>query len=150
MAAGTSLTWAVDRGGPAAETLQDEFVVTGADGPTSWSPPPAPPEHALMSTTGAYRAAGPRQVTRPASPTALGTRFSRGRRGAFTGQPVVTVAVQAGAGFRAATVTANSATGTTVNVQAAAGVTLLGIGVLAAAAPAANVTVHITATAAAG
>jgi hypothetical protein len=32
VAAGTSLTWGVDRGGPAGERLQDEFVFTGVAG----------------------------------------------------------------------------------------------------------------------
>jgi hypothetical protein len=68
--------------------------------------------------------------------------------GAFTAPPVVTLAVQAGDGFRSARISTNSATSTTVNVLAAAGVTLLGIGVLAAGSPAAGVTVHAQATAA--
>ncbi|GAA2621359.1 site-specific integrase [Streptomyces vastus] len=58
--------------------------------------------------------------------------------GAFTAPPVVTLAVQAGDGFRSARISADSATSTTVNVLAAAGVTLLGIGVPAAGAPAAG------------
>ncbi|MBL0777842.1 hypothetical protein G6541_11080 [Streptomyces albidoflavus] len=32
VAAGTSLTWGVDRGGPAGETLQDAYVFAGAAG----------------------------------------------------------------------------------------------------------------------
>lgn len=32
LAAGTSLTWGVDRGGPAGEQLQDEFVFAGVAG----------------------------------------------------------------------------------------------------------------------
>lgn len=32
VAAGTSLTWGVDRGGATGEQLQDEFAFTGADG----------------------------------------------------------------------------------------------------------------------
>lgn len=67
--------------------------------------------------------------------------------GSFTAPPVVTVAVQAGAGFRSATVTSNTAAATTVNVQQAGGVTLLGIGVLAVGTPAAGVTVHAHAVA---
>ncbi|MGV2914546.1 hypothetical protein [Streptomyces alfalfae] len=68
--------------------------------------------------------------------------------GAFTGPPVVSLAVEAGAGFRSARVSANSATATTVVVLQASGVTLLGIGVLAAGTPASGVTVHAHATAA--
>lgn len=67
--------------------------------------------------------------------------------GTFPVAPVVTVGLQAAAGFRVHAITANSATATTVNVQASAGVTLLGIGVLAVGAPAAGVTVHAHATA---
>jgi hypothetical protein len=67
--------------------------------------------------------------------------------GAFTAPPVVTVALEAGAGFRSARVSANSATQTTVAVLQAAGVTLLGIGVLAAGTPASGVTVHAHAAA---
>ncbi|MET7809750.1 hypothetical protein ABZT26_02685 [Streptomyces sp. NPDC005395] len=65
----------------------------------------------------------------------------------FAGPPVVTLAVEAGAGFRSARVAANTARQTTVNVQATTGVTLLGIGVLALGTAAAGVTVHATATA---
>ncbi|PKA32834.1 hypothetical protein SM8_032215 [Streptomyces sp. SM8] len=68
--------------------------------------------------------------------------------GAFTAPPVVTIGVQAGAGFRSHAITASSATATTVNVQVSAGVTLLGIGVLAVGAAAAGVTVHAQAVAA--
>lgn len=68
--------------------------------------------------------------------------------GAFTAPPVVTVGLQAAAGFRVHAITANSATSTTVNVQVSTGVTLLGIGVLAVGGPAAGVTVHAHATAA--
>jgi hypothetical protein len=67
--------------------------------------------------------------------------------GAFPAPPVVTVALQAGAGFYSHRITANAAASTTVNVLAAAGITLLGIGVLAAGAPASGVTVHAQATA---
>ncbi|MFF0092674.1 hypothetical protein ACFYSF_22310 [Streptomyces canus] len=67
--------------------------------------------------------------------------------GAFSTPPVVTVALQSGAGFYSHRITANAAGSTTVNVLAAAGVTLLGIGVLAAGAPASGVTVHAHAAA---
>ncbi|MFJ2882477.1 hypothetical protein [Streptomyces sp. NPDC087272] len=63
----------------------------------------------------------------------------------FTAPPVVTVAVQGGAQFRAATITANSPHSTTVHVDQSTGVTLLGIGVLAIGSAAAGVTVHATA-----
>ncbi|MER5904310.1 hypothetical protein ABT150_30120 [Streptomyces mirabilis] len=68
--------------------------------------------------------------------------------GAFSAPPVVTIALQAGAGFYSPRITANAAGATTVNVLQAAGITLLGIGVLAAGAPASGVTVHAHATAA--
>ncbi|MGW1352833.1 hypothetical protein ACWCQE_26725 [Streptomyces sp. NPDC002409] len=61
----------------------------------------------------------------------------------FAAPPVVTVAVQAGAAFRSATITANSASSTTVHVDQSTGVTLLGIGVLAIGSAAAGVTVHV-------
>jgi hypothetical protein len=68
--------------------------------------------------------------------------------GAFVVPPVVTVAMEAGAGFRSARIASNTAGQTTVHVLQASGVTLLGIGVLAAGTNAAGVTVHATATAA--
>ncbi|WP_327415393.1 hypothetical protein [Streptomyces sp. NBC_01233] len=67
--------------------------------------------------------------------------------GTFSVPPVVTVALQAAAGFRSATVTANSATATTVNVLGAPVVSLLGIQILAASIPAPSITVHVHATA---
>jgi hypothetical protein len=67
--------------------------------------------------------------------------------GAFSAPPVVTIGVQGASGFRAHSITANSAASTTVNVLASAGVTLLGIGVLAVGTPAAGVTVHAHAVA---
>jgi hypothetical protein len=104
-------------------------------------------DRAAVSTSGAY--------TPPARRVERGTGVTDGSGnvtfawppGAFTAPPVVTLALQAGDGFRSARISANSATATTVNVLAASGVTLLGIGVLAAGAPAAGVTVHATATA---
>ena len=68
--------------------------------------------------------------------------------GAFSAPPVVTVAIQAGSGFRSVTVTANSSASTTVNVVGAPVVSLLGIQILAAAVPASGITVHAHATAA--
>jgi hypothetical protein len=67
--------------------------------------------------------------------------------GAFTAPPVVTLALEAGTGFRSARISANTAAATTVTVLQAAGVTLLGIGVLAAGTPAAGVVVHAQAVA---
>jgi len=66
--------------------------------------------------------------------------------GTFTAPPVVTVALEAGAGFRSARISANTAAQTQVSVLTAAGVTLLGIGVLATGTPASGVTVHAHAT----
>ncbi|WP_230984522.1 hypothetical protein [Microbispora oryzae] len=66
---------------------------------------------------------------------------------AFTAAPVVAVGVQGAAGFRSATITANSPSSTTVRVLAAASVTVLGIGVLAAGVPTSGVTVHLVAVA---
>lgn len=61
----------------------------------------------------------------------------------FAAPPVVTLAVQAGAGgFRSVRITANTASATTVQADGAAVVELLGISLLAAAVPAAGVTVH--------
>lgn len=68
--------------------------------------------------------------------------------GAFSSPPVVAIGLQGAAGFRAYTITANSATSTTVNVVGAPIVSLLGIQVLAAAVPASGITVHAIATAA--
>lgn len=68
--------------------------------------------------------------------------------GRFTTPPVVTVGLQAAAGFRSHRITAVTPAGATVEVLQAAGVTLLGIGVLAAGAAAAGVTVHLHAQAA--
>ncbi|MFF3654867.1 hypothetical protein [Streptomyces olivochromogenes] len=62
--------------------------------------------------------------------------------GAFATPPVVTIGLQAPAGFYSHRITANAAGATTVNVLMAAGITLLGIGVLAAGAAASGVTVH--------
>ncbi|WP_167396308.1 hypothetical protein [Streptomyces griseus] len=64
----------------------------------------------------------------------------------FTAPPVVTLAVEGGAGFRSVRITANSPAGTTVQADGAAVVELLGISLLAAALPAAGVTVHLIAT----
>lgn len=66
--------------------------------------------------------------------------------GAFTQAPTVAIGVQGASGFRAYTITANSATATTVNVLGAPVVSLLGIQILAAAIPAPGLTVHAIAT----
>lgn len=95
-----------------------------------------------MGTSGDY-AEPPRRVEEATATTdGSGNVTFSWPAGAFTAAPVVTVALQAGAGFYSHRITANSAGATTVNVLAAAGVTLLGIGVLAAGAPASGVTVH--------
>lgn len=67
--------------------------------------------------------------------------------GAFSAPPVVTLALETGAGFRSARISANTAASTTVSVLEAAGITLLGIGVLAAGVAASGVTVHAHAVA---
>ncbi|MFI7467422.1 hypothetical protein [Nonomuraea sp. NPDC049646] len=59
----------------------------------------------------------------------------------------MTIGLQAVAGVRPHSITANSATQTRVNVLASAGVMLLGIGVLAVGTPAAAVTVSAVAVA---
>lgn len=101
-----------------------------------------------MGTAGDYEEPGPRQERATAVTDGSGNAVFAWPPGAFTAPPVVTVAVEAGAGFRSARISANSAASTTVTVLAAAGVTLLGIGVLAAGTPATGVTVHCHAVAA--
>lgn len=63
----------------------------------------------------------------------------------FAAPPVVTLAVQAGGGFRSVRITSNAASATTIQADGAAVVELLGISLLAAALPAAGVTVHVQA-----
>lgn len=101
-----------------------------------------------MAATGSYTPPPPRQEHATDVTDANGTVTFTWPVGAFTDPPVVSLAVQAGTGFRSARIAANTAAATTVNVLQASGVTLLGIGVLAAGAPAAGATVHATATAA--
>lgn len=100
-----------------------------------------------MSTGGDYKAPARRQERATAVTDGNGNAVFNWPVGAFTAAPVVTLAVEAGAGFRSARIAANSATQTTVSVLHAAGVTILGIGVLATGTPAAGVTVHAHATA---
>jgi hypothetical protein len=100
-----------------------------------------------MSTAGDYEAPQRRQERATAVTDANGSAVFNWPAGAFPGPPVVALAIEAGAGFRSARISANTATSTTVNVLQAAGVTVLGIGVLASGTPAAGVTVHATATA---
>lgn len=84
----------------------------------------------------------------PVCEVATGTTGGDGRvtfnwpAGRFTGPPVVTLGLQAGAGFRSARIVSNTAAATVVEVLVSAGVTLLGIGVLAVGAVAPGVTVH--------
>ncbi|MGF0163058.1 hypothetical protein ACQRET_03310 [Streptomyces koyangensis] len=99
-------------------------------------------------TDGAYVVPGPRVERARGVTDSAGNVVFAWPAGAFAAPPVVTIAVQAGAGFRSHAITANSATATTVNVQQSTGVTLLGIGVLAVGAAAAGVTVHAQAVAA--
>lgn len=100
-----------------------------------------------MPTGGDYEAPPRQQEHRTAVTNGSGNAVVTWPAGVFAAAPVVTIAVQAGAGFYSARVAANSATSTTVHVVQAAGVTLLGIGVLAAGVAASGVTVHVTATA---
>lgn len=101
-----------------------------------------------MGATGSY-APRPRRQERATGVTdATGNVTFTWPVGAFTTPPVVSLAVQAGTGFRSARIAANTALVTTVNVLQSASVTVLGIGVLATGGPAVGVTVHATATAA--
>ncbi|WP_228995216.1 hypothetical protein [Streptomyces sp. DH8] len=95
-----------------------------------------------MATDGAYTPPARRHERATAVTDGNGQALFTWPAGAFTAPPVVTVAVEAGAGFRSARISANTPTSTTVTVLAAAGVTLLGIGVLAAGTPASGITVH--------
>ncbi|MEU9576310.1 hypothetical protein [Streptomyces chilikensis] len=101
-----------------------------------------------MSTSGDYEVPQRREERVTAVTDGDGVATFNWPAGAFSGPPVVTLAVEAGAGFRSARIASNTATQTTVHVLAAAGVTLLGIGVLAAGVNAPGVTVHAHATAA--
>lgn len=65
--------------------------------------------------------------------------------GAFTAPPTVTLAVQAGGGFRSVRIVSSTAAETVVEAVGAAVVELLGIQVLAVGAGAAGVTVHAVA-----
>lgn len=100
-----------------------------------------------MSTAGDYEAPAPRVVRATAVTDGSGNAVFAWPAGTFAAPPVVTVAVQAGAGFRSPTITANSATSTTVHVLGAPVVSLLGIQILAASVPAPGVTVHAHAVA---
>lgn len=103
-----------------------------------------------MATSGSVTLSGGPRVERATGVTGSGGLVTfTWPVGAFTTPPVIALAVQAGDGFRSASVTANSATSTTVLVAATSGVTLLGLTVLGAQVPASGVTVHATATAAA-
>ncbi|WP_327594704.1 hypothetical protein [Streptomyces chartreusis] len=101
-----------------------------------------------MTTRGDYHAPpGPRIERATAVTDASGNVTVNWPAGAFSGPPVVTVAIQGATGFRSHTITANSATSTTVNVVGAPVVSLLGIQILAASVPAPGVTVHAHAVA---
>jgi hypothetical protein len=100
-----------------------------------------------VSTGGGYEAPGRRTERATATTDGNGVATLVWPAGAFTAPPVVTLAVEAGPGFRSARISANSPTQTSVAVLQATGVTLLGIGVLAAGIAASGVTVHATATA---
>lgn len=100
-----------------------------------------------MSTAGDYEAPHPRVERATGVTDGSGNVTFAWPAGAFSAPPVVTLAIEAGAGFRSHTITANSATATTINVVGAPVVSLLGIQILAAAIPASGVTVHVHATA---
>ncbi|MFJ2816114.1 hypothetical protein [Streptomyces sp. NPDC087294] len=100
-----------------------------------------------MSTAGDYEAPAPHEERAKAVTDANSVATFNSSAGAFTAAPVVTLAVEAAAGFRSARISANTAGQTQVTVLAAASVTLLGTGVLAVGAPAAGVTVHAHAVA---
>jgi hypothetical protein len=100
-----------------------------------------------MATAGDYEAPQRREERATAVTGANGVATFTWPAGAFAAPPVVTVAVDAGDGFRSARIASNTAAQTTVHVLAASGVTLLGIGVLAVGANAPGVTVHAHAVA---
>ncbi|MFI7467427.1 hypothetical protein [Nonomuraea sp. NPDC049646] len=100
-----------------------------------------------MSTVGDFEAPQRRQERATAVTDGSGIATFSWPAGAFAAPPVISIAVEAGAGFRSARIASNTAAQTTVHVLAAAGVTLLGIGVLAGGANAAGVTVHAHAVA---
>lgn len=99
-------------------------------------------------TDGAYIPATGRVVSARGVTDVAGNVTFSWPAGTFTVPPVVTATLEAAAGFRSWSVTANTATSTTVHVLGAPIVTLLGIQILAAAVPASGITVHVTATAA--
>lgn len=101
----------------------------------------------MSGTAGDITLPGPRIERAQAVTDGNGNAVFTWPVGAFTAPPVVTVGIEAGAGFRSHRIAANSAASTTVHVLAAAGVTLLGIGVLAVGANASGVTVHAIAVA---
>lgn len=100
-----------------------------------------------MSTAGDYEAPAPTVVRATGVTDGAGNVVFAWPAGAFAAPPVVTVSVQAAAGMRSPTITANSAASTTVHVLGAPVVSLLGIQILAASVPAPGVTVHAQAVA---
>lgn len=100
-----------------------------------------------MGTAGDYEAPGRREERATAVTDGSGIATFNWPAGAFAAPPVVSIALEAGAGFRSARIASNTAAQTTVHVLTAAGVTLLGIGVLAAGTNASGVTVHAHAVA---
>ncbi|MEV6738720.1 hypothetical protein AB0N14_18015 [Streptomyces sp. NPDC051104] len=100
-----------------------------------------------MSTRGAYAQPTPHVERATAVTDSNGVATFNWPAGAFSAAPVVTLSLEAGAGFRSSRISANTATQTQVTVLASAGVTVLGIGVLAAGTPAPGVTVHAHAVA---
>ncbi len=95
-----------------------------------------------MPTGGEYTRPAPRAERARGVTNGSGDVTFNWPAGAFTGPPVVTLAVEAGAGFRSARIAANTANSTTINVQQSASVTVLGLGVLAVGTAASGVTVH--------
>jgi hypothetical protein len=95
-----------------------------------------------MATDGAYAPPTPRvERARGVTDSNSNVTFAW-PAGAFAAPPVVTIGLQAAAGFRSHSITANTAASTTVNIETSAGITLLGLGVLAVGVPASGITVH--------
>lgn len=97
-------------------------------------------------TDGAYAPAGGRVERARGVTDGAGNVTFTWPSGAFAGPPVVALGIQAAAGFRSWSITANTAASTTVHVLGAPIVSLLGINILAAAVPASGITVHAVAT----
>lgn len=98
-----------------------------------------------MSTSGGV-AARRQRVERATGVTNSGGDVTFTWSPPFSGPPIISATVEAGAGFRSLRIADNTASATTVHVDQTNGLTLLGVGVLAIGTNAAGVTVHATAT----